>query len=48
MFHGLNIGAHHSDRPYPMFMIVPGLKVIAPAADAKGLLRTGWTATTRS
>ena len=42
MFYGLNTGAHHSDRPYPMFMTIPGLKVIAPAsaADAKGLLRT--------
>ncbi|MGP9806342.1 alpha-ketoacid dehydrogenase subunit beta [Paracoccus sp. NSM] len=42
MFYGLNTGAHHSDRPYPMFMGVPGLKVMAPAsaADAKGLLRT--------
>ena len=42
MFYGLNTGAHHSDRPYPMFMNVPGLKVIAPAspADAKGLLRS--------
>lgn len=41
MFHGLSTGAHHSDRPYPMFMTVPGLKVIAPASprDAKGLLR---------
>ena len=42
MFYGLNTGAHHSDRPYPMFMTVPGLKIIAPASasDAKGLLRT--------
>ena len=42
MFYGLNTGAHHSDRPYPMFMNVPGLKIMAPAsaADAKGLLRT--------
>lgn len=42
MFYGLNTGAHHSDRPYPMFMNVPGLKVMAPASasDAKGLLRT--------
>lgn len=42
MFYGLNTGAHHSDRPYPMFMNVPGLKIIAPASpyDAKGLLRT--------
>ncbi len=42
MFYGLNTGAHHSDRPYPMFMNVPGLKVITPAypSDAKGLLRS--------
>ena len=42
MFYGLNTGAHHSDRPYPMFMSVPGLKIIAPASasDAKGLLRS--------
>lgn len=41
MFYSLNAGAHHADRPYPMFMNVPGLKVIAPASasDAKGLLR---------
>jgi pyruvate dehydrogenase E1 component beta subunit len=41
MFYSLNTGAHHSDRPYPMFMNVPGLKIIAPASpvDAKGLLR---------
>lgn len=41
MFYGLNTGAHHSDRPYPMFMNVPGLKIVAPASpsDAKGLLR---------
>ena len=42
MFYGLNTGAHHSDRPYPMYMNVPGLKIMVPAspADAKGLLRT--------
>ena len=42
MFYGLNTAAHHSDRPYPMFMNVPGLKVVVPASasDAKGLLRT--------
>jgi pyruvate/2-oxoglutarate/acetoin dehydrogenase E1 component len=42
MFFGLNTGAHHSDRPYPMFMNVPGLKIMVPATptDAKGLLRT--------
>ena len=42
MFYGLNTGAHHSDRPYPMFMNVPGLKIVAPSnpTDAKGLLRS--------
>lgn len=42
MFYGLSTGAHHSDRPYPMFMNVPGLKIVVPASpyDAKGLLRT--------
>lgn len=34
--------AHHSDRPYPMFMNVPGLKIIVPTtgADLKGLLKS--------
>jgi acetoin:2,6-dichlorophenolindophenol oxidoreductase subunit beta len=34
--------AQHSDRPYPMFMGVPGLKIAIPStpADAKGLLKT--------
>lgn len=42
MFYGLNTGAHHSDRPYPMFMNVPGLKIVTPSnpTDAKGLLRS--------
>lgn len=42
MFFGMSTGAHHSDRPYPMFMSVPGLKIMVPAtpSDAKGLLRT--------
>jgi acetoin:2,6-dichlorophenolindophenol oxidoreductase subunit beta len=42
MFYGLSTAAHHSDRPYPMFMNVPGLKIMVPATptDAKGLLRT--------
>ena len=41
MFYGLSTGAHHSDRPYPMFMNVPGLKIMVPStpSDAKGLLR---------
>jgi acetoin:2,6-dichlorophenolindophenol oxidoreductase subunit beta len=42
MFYGLNTAAHHSDRPYPMFMNMPGIKIMVPASptDAKGLLRT--------
>ena len=33
--------AQHSDRPYPFFMNVPGLKIVAPATpgDMKGLLK---------
>jgi pyruvate/2-oxoglutarate/acetoin dehydrogenase E1 component len=35
------IAAQHSDRPYPLFMNVPGLKIVSPtnAADMKGLLK---------
>ncbi len=42
MFYGSSTAAHHSDRPYPMFMNVAGLKIVTPASpyDAKGLLRT--------
>lgn len=42
MFYGAGNAAQHSDRPYPMLMTVPGLKIIAPAtaADAKGLLKS--------
>ncbi|HEY2751886.1 alpha-ketoacid dehydrogenase subunit beta [Phenylobacterium sp.] len=34
--------AQHADRPYPLFMNTPGLKVLAPATatDAKGLLKS--------
>lgn len=41
MFYDISTAAQHSDRNYPMFMGVPGLKIIAPAtaADAKGLLK---------
>ena len=41
MFFGLSTGAHHSDRPYPIFMNTPGLKIMVPStpSDAKGLLR---------
>jgi pyruvate/2-oxoglutarate/acetoin dehydrogenase E1 component len=41
MFYGTSIAAQHSDRPYPLFMNVPGLKIISPTtpADVKGLLK---------
>lgn len=41
-FYNNRTAAQHSDRPYPLFMNVPGLKVLAPAtaADAKGLLKS--------
>ncbi len=41
MFYSGPIAAHHADRPYPMFMNVPGLKIVAPSspADMKGLLK---------
>jgi len=41
MWHNASNAGHHSDRPYPMFMGVPGLKVIVPATpyDVKGLLK---------
>lgn len=37
MWHSQANAAQHSDRPYPMFMNVPGLKVVVPATpkDAK-------------
>jgi len=40
--YGEAIAAQHSDRPYPLFMNVPGLKVVAPTtpADVKGLLKS--------
>ena len=36
------LAAQHSDRPYPAFMGIPGLKIVAPttAADAKGLMKS--------
>lgn len=42
MWHNGANAAQHSDRPYPMFMNVPGLKIIAPAtpADMKGMLKS--------
>ncbi|MBA31316.1 MAG: alpha-ketoacid dehydrogenase subunit beta [Chloroflexi bacterium] len=42
MLYGSGAAAHHSDRNYPMFMNMPGMKIIVPStpADAKGLLKT--------
>jgi len=42
MYYGAAIAAQHSDRPYPLFMNVPGLKIISPTtpADVKGLLKS--------
>jgi pyruvate/2-oxoglutarate/acetoin dehydrogenase E1 component len=41
-FYNNRTAAQHADRPYPLFMNVPGLKVVAPACatDAKGLLKS--------
>jgi pyruvate dehydrogenase E1 component beta subunit len=41
MFYNGNAAAQHSDRPYSMFMGIPGLKIVAPSDpyDAKGLLK---------
>jgi pyruvate/2-oxoglutarate/acetoin dehydrogenase E1 component len=38
-YHG-GTGAQHADRPHPMFMNVPGLKIVMPSTpyDMKGLL----------
>lgn len=42
MYYNFAIAAQHSDRPYPLFMNAPGLKIITPTtpADAKGLLKS--------
>lgn len=41
MTYGNNIAAHHTDRPHPMFMNMPGLKIVMPTTpyDAKGLFK---------
>jgi len=41
MTYDSSMAAQHSDRPYPLYMSVPGLKVIVPSSpyDAKGLLK---------
>jgi pyruvate/2-oxoglutarate/acetoin dehydrogenase E1 component len=40
MFDG-GVGVQHSDRPHPMFMQMPGLKIVSPSspADAKAMLK---------
>lgn len=42
MFYGNGNAAQHSDRPYPLFMSIPGLKIIVPSTpyDMKGLLKS--------
>lgn len=41
MMYGAGNAAQHSDRPYPTFMSIPGLKLIVPANphDVKGMLK---------
>lgn len=40
-FYNNRTAAQHADRPYPLFMNTPGLKILAPAtaSDAKGMLK---------
>jgi len=42
IYYGAALAAQHSDRPYPLFMNVPGLKIISPSspADMKGMLKS--------
>lgn len=42
LYHNCSVAAQHSDRPYPLFMNAPGLKIVAPStpADMKGLLKS--------
>ncbi len=42
MWHGGANAGHHSDRPYPMLMNAPGIKVVVPStpADIKGLIKS--------
>ena len=42
MIYGSGGAAQHSDRPYPMFMGMPGLKIMVPSSpyEVKGLLKT--------
>ena len=42
LYHNGALAAQHSDRPYPLFMNAPGLKIIAPStpSDMKGLMKS--------
>ncbi len=42
MYYDGSMAAHHSDRSHPIFMNIPGFKVVFPsqAYDGKGLLKT--------
>ncbi|MBW2273537.1 MAG: dehydrogenase [Deltaproteobacteria bacterium] len=42
MWHNGSNAGHHSDRPYPLFMNSPGIKVAVPGTpyDMKGILKT--------
>lgn len=41
-YYNVSNAAQHADRPYPFFMNVPGLKILAPStpADMKGLMKS--------
>jgi pyruvate dehydrogenase E1 component beta subunit len=40
-YYNVSNAAQHADRPYPFFMNVPGIKIVAPAtpSDMKGLMK---------
>ena len=42
MYYDGSMAAHHSDRSYPIFMHIPGFKVVFPSNsyDGKGLMKT--------
>jgi pyruvate dehydrogenase E1 component beta subunit len=42
LYYGGSMAAHHSDRSYPIFMHIPGFKVVFPSTsyDGKGLMKT--------
>src|SRR6185312_5635518 len=42
MYYNAGLAAQHSDRCHPLFMNVPGLKILAPTSpsDIKGLMKS--------